>query len=376
MKKLKLNKLNILLVILGVISLLFILCLNKPVVYASGDDVNIYFDIAKGPISIEDSTYSGYDSEGNLLSGTHTKNNVYTVSQTNPTKATKNTISIFLETSNNLCRMYFDGVNIRTNVEETTALYAYPRKNTYIHLIFKDNSYNYFYSSSGHAGIEKCSNSVGLLLITCEQGYSAWLNDPLKGHVDEHSYSACTDQCGFIDAKSGNAWYSTSTVNTYFAAAGIGTSGNGTGGSKKESTRAGDNCLDNLTFAGGNIYATGGRGTNVKTSSGGGANIGVGAAATRSDTAGTITNFNIVGGKFNLWRSDNSAAMIGGGYRAGYANIKIYGGTIIATDDTETSGIHSTLTKTDDARAAGIGGGGGGRSASAGGTSRGSSGRR
>jgi ribosome biogenesis GTPase A len=34
MKKLKLNKLNILLVILGVISLLFILCLNKPVVYA------------------------------------------------------------------------------------------------------------------------------------------------------------------------------------------------------------------------------------------------------------------------------------------------------------------------------------------------------
>ena len=89
MKKLKLNKLNILLVILGVISLLFILCLNKPVVYASSaDPAYIYFDLTAGNVTINNSTYTGYifqtvsgTTSTLTITGTHNVNNKYYVYQ-------------------------------------------------------------------------------------------------------------------------------------------------------------------------------------------------------------------------------------------------------------------------------------------------------
>jgi hypothetical protein len=54
----------------------------------------IEFDISKGPVSLKDDTYSGYNSAGTKITGTHSDTNYYVISQSNATTPTKNTISI------------------------------------------------------------------------------------------------------------------------------------------------------------------------------------------------------------------------------------------------------------------------------------------
>ena len=374
MKKIKLNKLNILLCLIGIFSLFFIANVNQVEVHALDTTNAITFDVAKGNIILTNDTYSGYDSSGNEVTGTHEDEKVYVITQSNPSKATTNYITVTCSTKNYI--IVLDGVNIRrgSNSDSSGRLCAMnvnPSGEAQVHLILKDGSKNYLYSGENRAGLEKEGKSTGLLLLTCEAGYAAWLSNKNSGHVTgEFNESACTNEtCGHIDARSGNAWYGKTSVNTYYGGAGIGTVGYGSGGSKIENTMAGNNALDNLTIAGGNIRALGGRGQGADNSSGGGANIGTGSASTSSAISGTITRFKITGGNFDLLRGDNSAACIGGGYRAGYVNMEIYGGTISTSDSLDSNRnssdpteYKSTLSDTGRARAACIGGGGGGTS--------------
>ena len=378
MKRLKLNKLNILLCIVGIFCILFTFNITYEKVHALDIDnliennQVIEFDIAKGAITLTDTTYTGYNSGGTKITGTHVSTNVYLISQSNPGTSTSNGITI--ENENNNYVIVLNGVNIRrgSHSNQYTALSVNPIGTAEVHIILKDGTKNYLYSGRNRAGLEKEGLSTGLLLLTCEAGYNEWLNNPNAGHNDSSNYneSLCaTSGCGHIDARSGNAWTSKGSANTYYGGAGIGTKGYSNGGSNIEGQMAGSNALDNLTIAGGNILALGGRGQGADDSSGGGANIGTGSASTSSSISGTVTRFKITGGNFDLLRGDNSAACIGGGYRSGYVNMEIYGGTISTSDNIDENrgsstptDYKSTLSNTGRARAACIGGGGGGTS--------------
>jgi len=326
---------------------------------------DITFDLAQGNILFTDDTYSGYDEEGNALTGPHLPTNRYTIMQSNAGTPTDHTVSVGTEsefTTNDFVIM-LAGVNVQTSTNKTCAFAVYTKNPGTVAVILKNGTENYLYSGKNRAGLEKSGGYTadGTLVLSCEEGYDAWLKNNDHGHTTgSDNRSACTTSCGAIDARSGNAWYDINDQQHYHAGAGIGSSGEGDEGSNKEGKIAGTNALVNLTIAGGNIHAMGGRGMTRGDSSGGGANIGSGCALNSNLTGGTVNNLKITGGNFELWRTCNSAAIIGGGYRSGYVNMSIYGGTIITHD--EVNAEHSTLTVLVEVRAPGIGGGGGGQS--------------
>lgn len=345
----------------------------------------ITFDIAKGPIQFTDDTYSGTDKDGNALTGAHNPDYVYEIIQSNPETPTSNTVSVGTytmvtgtssTTSGTSATTYtvdqesavtknftiiLEDVNIQNGSEGVCAFNVTNNIGSIVAIILKGE--NYLYSGENRAGLEKSggSDAQGMLVLACETGYNAWLADPSgeSGHS-----TGCTKECGCLEARSGNAWYDLKPGDGYHAGAGIGTSGYGIGGSTKANTIAGDNALVNLTIAGGNLTAVGGRGggTDPSNSSGGGANIGVGSSKNSSGRAGTVNNFRITGGTIYLHRGDHAAACIGGGYRAGYVNLSIYGGVIRISDTVNSA--YTQLTGITKVRAAGIGGGGGGKSTS------------
>lgn len=329
---------------------------------------NIEFDISKGPVEIKDETYTGVlMGQSEATTGPHVPGNVYTVSQSDAGTATENTITVDVATET--IQIHLNGVNIQTKTYEDKkdagswpcAFSAKVKDSAQVHVVLKDGTQNKLYSGRNRAGLEKTGGASynGLLLLTCEAGYEAWKLNNDHGHtMGEDNRSACTADCGFIDARSGNAWKNTTSQQEYEAGAGIGSGGEGTKGSAVEGVVAGTNALVNLTIAGGNIHAMGARGLTKGDPSGGGAAIGTGSANSSSITGGTVNGLKITGGKFELWRTDNSAALIGGGYRSGYVNMSILGGTIITHDEVDSN--HTTATKLIEVRAPGIGGGGGG----------------
>lgn len=316
----------------------------------------IHFDISKSSVLFSDSEYSGTNSNGEAVSGEHNPANKYIITGT--------TTNYFIRvgdpgetefvTKNFI--IYLNGVDIRRSGKQGCAFGVYNKNESVVAVILKDGSKNILYSGYNRAGLEKSggASANGTLLITCEKGYDKWLVDNTQGHTTgTYNESACDNSCGYLDARSGNAWYKPG-VNTYYhAGAGIGTCGEGTGGSNKPGENAGNNALVNLTIAGGNITAAGTWG-NTGGSSGGGASIGTGCALDQDLIAGTVSGLKITGGNINAYRMDNSAACIGGGYRSGYVTMDIYGGTIKANNIELNS---SNVTKM---RAPAIGGGGGG----------------
>ena len=354
-KNKRINK-KFLLFLLFFIFIMFTLTIDKTL----AEDIEvIYFDLAKGTIEFTDDTYLGTDENGNTITGEHKESNQYVITQTDAeTTATTNFISI--GTSDLSVTKKFNivlaGVNVKCSTSEQCAFSVNAKGSSIVAVILKNDTKNILYSGKNRAGLEKSggATSDGTLLISCEEGYNEWKKNSNYGHTDSNTFSACTGQCGYLDAKSGNSWGS--GTETYYAGAGIGTGGRGKGGSNKPGEVAGTNALVNLTIAGGNITATGAYGSSVSNSSGGGASIGTGSASASSTIAGTINGLKITGGNIIAYRGDNSSACIGGGYRSGYVNMEIYGGTIDATQN------GSKLTNTKNIRAAGIGGGGGGTS--------------
>ena len=329
---------------------------------------SITFDISKGNVRLTDDTYSGTDIDGNVVTGLHNAQNRYLISGV----TTQYDVQVggdgqLVKESFIVC---LNGVDIRRSGQQNCAFSVWNEEPSVVAVILQNNSKNILYSGGNRAGLEKSGGATanGTLLITCEGGYAEWKTNPNHGHTSGvYNESACTDACGHLDAKSGNAWYKLSKKPTkepsyYWSGAGIGTGGQGNNGSVEPNVISGNNALVNLTIAGGHIKAAGAWGE-TDGSSGGGASIGTGSAADKSDAiiGGTVNGLKITGGDIKAYRVDNSAACIGGGYRSGYVNMHIYGGTIDVTDQLMTPTEGQNLLKV---RAAAIGGGGGGSSSS------------
>ena len=330
----------------------------------------ILFDISKGSVRFTDDSYTGKDQSGATVSGVHTPGeNKYIITGT----ATAYDVEVGTASApvSKDFVIYLNNVDIRRSVNNKCAFAVYNKGNSKVAVILQDNSNNILYSGRNRAGLEKGGGpeADGTLVITCEAGYEEWKNDPTHGHTaGTDNRSDCTETCGHLDARSGNTWNKTNeetyniAAHTYNAGAGIGTAGYGSGGVDVKDQAAGTNALVNLTIAGGNIEARGAWGYASGTS-GGAAAIGTGSAGTQDATGGTVTGLKITGGNIKPYRIDNSAACIGGGYRSGYVNMDIYGGTIDATlTDALEANINTNPRTFDKMRAAAIGGGGGGNS--------------
>lgn len=326
----------------------------------SWGQTEVSFDISKGNVKFTDATYTGYNSAGTMLSGEHNPENHYIISGTTTAYNIQVGTAEQMLTKNLI--IYLNGVDIQRKAKSTCAFSVYNKSQSVVAVILKDKSKNILYSGLNRAGLEKSGGTAcnGTLLITCENGYTAWTGNSEHGHTQgEHNESACTADCGSLDAKSGNAWTTVSGSTYYQAGAGIGTSGKGTEGSTIEGKIGGTNALVNLTIAGGHIEAAGTWG-NTGGSSGGGASIGTGSANMSNIIGGTVSGLKITGGNIKAWRIDNSAACIGGGYRSGYVTMEIYGGTINAKEILERNSTQKPVQM----RAAAVGGGGGGNSSS------------
>ncbi len=343
--------------------------------YAS--DNYIYFDLSYGDISFTDEAYSGYDSNGNIISDSHISSNKYCISQSNT--VTNYTVSIgtaSVATTTDF-EIHFNGVNIdapKTVSNHKPAVYVNTNSGN-VYLIANDNTTNIFKSYGkiftngnksalldeserfGHAAIEKEVDTKGTLVVTCESGFSNYKKNNTTGHDCSNSGA-----CGIVNAYSfGESFFNTSGSTRTGAAAAI--------GSKAETSATADKrtsltnaptmgTLYNLVIAGGVITAEGSVG-NANSSSmlGGSPGIGVGAGFQQYSIGYALDKLIITGGHINSIAGDGSSACIGGGYHAGYVTIDIYGGTIIAT---------SQLTNNKDPkRGPGIGGGGGGSTSNA-----------
>lgn len=321
----------------------------------------ITFDISKGNVTFTDATYKGVKiNESQVTTGTHNANNKYIITGTTTSYSIRVGNTGALVTEDFL--IYLNNVDIRRSSNNQCAFAVFNKGNSKVAVILQNNSDNILYSGKNRAGLEKGGGAEadGTLIISCEAGYEEWKKNSTHGHTTgTDNHSNCTETCGHLDARSGNAWYNTS-AQTYNAGAGIGTAGQGSGGVNVKNQAAGTNALVNLTIAGGNIEARGAWGYSSGTS-GGAAAIGTGSAAKQEYTSGTVTGLKITGGNIKAYRIDNSAACIGGGYRSGYVNMDIYGGTIDATlTDALESNTNTNPRKFDKMRAAAIGGGGGG----------------
>ena len=380
--------------------MLFVIALLVPVVvvHASADaslydrDAAIIFDLSQGNVAFTDTTYSGYNAEGGLVSGTHLPNNIYVVEQ--PTSGvTHNVISVGTAKTpvTKKFEIHLRNLNIeapKTVENHAPAVYVNTNKDT-VYLILdngtssKMEAYAHLFKSIskpagkdgvgegeivdeaerfGHAAIEKEIGTKGTLVITCEEGYNSYKQDDTgeKGHN-------CTQngKCGALSAKAvGEAAFdSKKNATRTAAAAAIGSKAEVTEHSRSSLSGAPTKgILYNLTIAGGRITATGATG-NYNTQKGrkiylgGSPGIGVGAGMQQYSRGYELNALRITGGYIDAIAGDGSAANIGGGYHAGYSRVHIYGGTIFA---------QKQVTGTDDMkRGAGIGGGGGGATSNA-----------
>ena len=339
---------------------------------------DIYLDLTYGDIKFTDTTFSGFNSLGEAISGEHKADNVYNIIQTNPS-ATSNTISVGTSSTPvtttfeiHLCSINIDAPKTTSN--HKAAIYVNTSSDN-VYLVVEDGSTNILKAYGkiftngnksallsesqrfGHAAIEKEINTQGTLIVTCNEGLTAYKNGNTNGHNCSSS-----GNCGYLEAYSiGEAAFNTSGNTRTSAAAAIGSRGEFSATSDKRTSLTNAptmGTLYNLVIAGGKIKAVGTKGNaNSDVYLGGSPGIGVGAGFQQYSVGFNAENIRITGGNINAIAGDGSSACIGGGYHAGYVKVNIYGGTINAT---------SKLTNSKDSqRGAGIGGGGGGSTSNA-----------
>lgn len=341
------------------------------------EESDIYFDISFGDVVFTDTTYSGFNSTGDVISGEHKETNAYFVEQ-NSSAVTNYVISVGTEDTPVTVdfEIHLCGVNIdapKGDDNHAPAVYV-NTSSGYVYIIADDNTENIlkaygsiFTNGSGsslkpeanrfgHAAIEKEIGTKGYLVVTCEEGFDLFRENHNKGHD-------CTANgvCGVINARAiGEAGFKSGNTRTSAAAA-IGSKAEVSDTSDKRTSLSGAptmGTLYNLRICGGKITATGSTGNyNTNTALGGSPGIGVGAGFQQYSIGYATDSFRIYGGYINAIAGDGSSACIGGGYHAGKVVVTIYGGTIFA---------NSKLTNSKDIqRGAGIGGGGGGSTSNA-----------
>ncbi len=341
----------------------------------------ICFDISFGDITFTDTSYAGYDADGNVINGTHSADNIYVVQQS--TTQTSHTVAVGTPTTpvTNKFEIHLKSINIdgpKTTEHHAAPIYVNTNANT-VYIILDNNSNNtltsyaqLFVSATsktmlseelrfGHAAIEKEIDTQGTLVVTCEEGHKLHLQGNTKGHN-------CTANgtCGSLSATANSDAKFNSAGNTRTAAAAaIGSKAEVSAKADKRTTLSSAPTMGkmyNLTIAGGKITAKGATGNSnnidgVKVYLGGSPGIGVGAGLQQYSIGYAVDNLWITGGHINAIAGDGSAANIGGGYHAGYVRVSIYGGTVNATAQRTAA--------TDIKRGPGIGGGGGGATSNA-----------
>lgn len=333
------------------------------------DDNTIVFDISKGKIEIG-STYTGYDLNGNKITGSHDSNKVYYITQENHDVKTANNI-VFNQNSSELYTVILDNVNMGAssygtasgsskvyNTPSTGIIYVYGSSTK--NVVFKLKNENIVNSIRYYTGYDDDMKSINYnskLKITSIDGdgsKNGSLYIPKKVTEDEID--------SFVNSSTNyNHWNS-----------GIGGDDNGSivtgltiaGGNIQVLTTAGDNCTaiggggngySSINITGGNIKAiTNGTGTaigggigylsiggsgNIKISNGNvyaenygyGVAIGGGSSYFQYGSAGNVS---ITGGFVTALAKGNNS--IGGGISTesdgGGATINITGGTIVSNN--------------------------------------------
>ncbi|MBU5481402.1 beta strand repeat-containing protein [Blautia sp. MSJ-19] len=336
--------------------------------FGSGMENEIVFDLAKGDVKFTDTTYSGFDANGNQITGEHKEDNNYVIEQeiladggsysldgSNKT-ATSNTISIGEESSplHNKINVYLAGVNIDAPHEDTNhkpAIYVNTESDT-VNIILKDNSVNnvvaYAQRNASaeekytHSAVEKEVNTQGRLRIVCESG----------NRTENGNHKCDKDgECGRLNAYAVGG-------TTYLNGAGIGSKGYIGSNHDHNGNESSSGTLYNLDIAGGKIYATGAGG------SGNGAGPGIGVAQSGPDSLAVGYNAKglVINGGYIVARTGNGAsACVGGGFHSGYIELTINGGYIDATREWNAQSMPDGLRDV----GAAIGGGSGGSSTSA-----------
>ena len=266
------------------------------------DDNTIVFDISKGKIEIG-STYSGYDLNGNKITGSHDSNKVYYITQENHDVKTDNNI-VFNQNSSELYTVILDNVNMgngwygtasggssANNTPSTGIIYVYgtSTKNVVFELKNENivNSIRYYTGNEYDTSTINYNSKLKITSIDGDGSENGSLYIPKKVTEDEIN--------SFVNSSTNyNHWNS------------------GIGGDDASSVVTG------LTIAGGNIQALTTAGDNC-TAIGGGGN--------------GYSSINITGGKIKAITNGTGTAIGGGigyGKEGGATDVKITGGKIYA----------------------------------------------
>ena len=333
------------------------------------DDNTIVFDISKGKIEIG-STYTGYDLNGNKITGSHDSNKVYYITQENHDVKTANNI-VFNQNSSELYTVILDNVNMGAssygtasgsskvyNTPSTGIIYVYGSSTK--NVVFKlknENIVNSIRYYTGYNDDMKSINYNSKLKITSIDGdgsKNGSLYIPKKVTEDEidsfvnsnTNYNHWNSGIGGDDAHSivtgltiagGNIQVLTTAGDNCTA---IGGGGNGyssiniTGGNIKAITNGTGTAIGggigylsiggsgNITISNGNVYAE---------NYGYGVAIGGGSSYFQYGSAGNVS---ITGGFVTALAKGNNS--IGGGISTesdgGGATINITGGTIVSNN--------------------------------------------
>ena len=299
------------------------------------DDNTIVFDISKGKIEIG-STYTGYDLNGNKITGSHDSNKVYYITQENHDVKTANNI-VFNQNSSEIYTVILDNINMGAssygtasgssnvnNTPSTGIIYVYGSSTK--NVVFKLKNENIVNSIRYYTGYEydiKSINYNSKLKITSIDGdgsKNGSLYIPKKVTEDEID-SFVNSSTNYNHWNSGIGGQDDSSIVTGLTIA---------GGNIQVLTTAGDNCTaiggggngySSINITGGNIKAiTNGTGTAI------GGGIGYKAG-------GGTTDVNITGGKIYAENYGYGVAIGGGSsyFDHGSAgNVSIIGGFVTA----------------------------------------------
>ncbi len=270
------------------------------------DDNTIVFDISKGKIEIG-STYTGYDLNGNKITGSHDSNKVYYITQENHDVKTDNNI-VFNQNSSELYTVILDNVNMGASSYGTAAPATGPNNGSYDGLIYING-----YSTKNITLKLKNENIIRAIRYNTGSGsyYNMnYINFNSKLKITSYDGDGSVNGKLYIPIKASENEIS-SIVNSNVD---YNHWNSGIGGSD------GDSSVTGLTIAGGDIQVLTTRGDNC-TAIGGGGN--------------GYSDISIIGGNVKAISNGTGTAIGGGiGYHAmgGPGNITISNGNVYAAN--------------------------------------------
>ncbi|MBQ2960030.1 MAG: hypothetical protein IJE09_02245 [Oscillospiraceae bacterium] len=324
-------------------------------------NMQVVFDLAKASVIFDGNSFTGKDSAGNVISGTHRENNRYIVRQSNNTTATANSIQLNGQITGTV-NIEIDGINSSALNSIYIPASSGIEKNVVLSLKNENRINNLLYYTIANETSTKGQESNSTLKITSASGDGSTAGKltviPTKGSTDETGSVHYNAAIGGTDSQSGvtGLWIAGGTLHvetdTSNDCSAIGGGGNGyaqidiSGGyiyAKNASTGA--------TIGGGVGYTAPGSGCDIVISGGTviaentgkykqafigtsaqcyGVAIG-GGSSFKQSSAGDVANVTITGGSVTAIVPKGQTAIGAGNSNqsdAGEAVVTIAGGTI------------------------------------------------